>query len=113
MQWVFIAVFLAIVLAILGLFLYKAGKQLQYLRIRKKKKPGAVKDFWSFDFSDPKARQMRIEAFLLFPLLFAIAIDEDKQELNDIKQEVKRIHILIYLLIIVLIIMAILSEKVF
>ncbi len=113
LQFVFIFLAVVIMLAILVLFVVKAGMQLQYLRIKQKKKKGNISDFIQFDYTDSKERALRWEAFLLFPLMYAIVLDEDHEELNALKQAVKRIHIAIYILLIVLIIMGIYSEKVF
>ncbi len=100
-------------LAIIVLFIVKAGIQLQYLRISRKKKKGHISDFVQFDYTDAGERALRWEAFLMFPLMYAIVLDEDKEELNHLKRSVKRIHITIYILLILLIIMGVYSEKVF
>lgn len=112
-QIIFLVLAALLLLAILLLFSIKSGLQLQYLRIKDRKKPGSVWDFLKFSFSDEKARQLRVKAFLLFPMLYPVALDENKEELNDIKRRVKRIHIGIYFLLILLIVLGIYSEKVF
>lgn len=102
-----------ILIAILLLFSIKAGLQLQYLRIKKGKKPGEVIDFVRFDISDPKERKLRWDAFLLFPMLYAVILDDEKESLNNIKRKIKRIHIGIYFTLIALVILGVYSEKVF
>jgi len=108
-------VFLSVVIlvAILFLFTLKAGYQLQYLRIKKGKKPGEFTDFLRFDISDPKERKLRWEAFLLFPMLYAVILDDEKESLNALKRKIKRVHIGIYLTLIALVLLGVYSEKVF
>lgn len=86
---------------------------MQYLRVQKKRKAGKVWDYLRFSWSNEKERVERWRAFLMFPMLYAIPLDDEKEELIRIKREIKRIHILIYLVLIVLIILGIYSEKVF
>ncbi len=100
-------------MGILALFITKAGLQLQYLRLQKDRPKGAITDFFQFDFSDKKERALRWQAFLLFPMLYAVVLDDNREELNDIKRKIKRIHIAIYFSLIILVILAIYSEKVF
>lgn len=70
-------------------------------------------DFFRFDISDKKARSLRWEAFLLFPMLYAVVYDDKRQELNEIKRKVKLVHVGIYLSLIALVVLGIYSEKVF
>lgn len=112
-QVVFIIIFIILILGILGLFFIKAGLQLQFIRLQKKQKPGSLTDYFRFTFSDEKARQLRVDAFMMFPLLYPIVLDEKREELNEIKRKVKRIHIFIYLLLVVLMVLGIIADKVF
>lgn len=112
-QVVFIIITAILLLAIFLLFLVKSGLQLQYLQLKNRKNPGSVWDFLKFKFSDKQARQLRVQAFLLFPMLYPIELDEPSEELNDLKRRVKRIHIAIYGCLILLVILGIYSEKVF
>ena len=111
-QILFIIFTFILLLAVLWLFLRKADLQLMYMR-KKQGKKSDTGDFIKFSWTDTKARSERWQAFLLFPMLFPIELDEEKEELLGIKRNVKRIHIGIYLIIIILIIMGIYSEKVF
>ncbi len=113
LKFIFIFLTTFLLFAILGLFVVKAGLQLQYLNLKKKKKKGQVYDILQFDWSNSQERQKRWEAFLLFPLLFAITLDDSKEELNQIKLKVKRIHIAIYIILMILVVLAIYSQKVF
>lgn len=112
-QIIFVFLVLALLFLILLLFTIKAGFQLQYLRLKSRKKEGKVWDILKFNGSDAPTKKLRFEAFMLFPMLYPIVLDEKKDELNAIKRRVKRIHIGIYMILIALIILAIYSEKVF
>jgi len=112
-QILFIFTFTILILGILVLFFVKAGLQLQYLKMEKKQKAGSIADYFRFRFSDEKARQQRVDAFMMFPLLYPIVLDEKREELNRIKSKIKRIHIFIYLLLVVLMILGIFADKVF
>lgn len=101
-----------LLLLILGLFARKAGLQLQYLRIRRSQHPGKISDFWKFGWSDSQMRRLRWEAFLLFPMLYGVPMDEDNERLIQIKRKIKRTHILIYLAVIVLIVLGIFSDRI-
>lgn len=110
-QTLFVSLFLVLIFLILLLYAVKAGLQLQYLNLQNKKPKGKISDF--FRFSSEKERALRWKAFLMFPLTFSVVMDDEKEELLDLKKGVKNIHIAIYLLLALLIIMGIYSEKVF
>ena len=112
-QIIFIFLVLALLLLILLLFTIKAGFQLQYLRLKSKKKEGKVWDILKFSGATAPDKKLRYEAFMLFPMLYPIVLDEKREELNNIKRRIKRIHIGIYVILIALIILAIYSEKLF
>ncbi len=112
-QILFVIITSLVLLVILSLFIAKAGLQLQYLRIKAGKSPGKVLDFMRFDFSNETERRLRWQAFLIFPMFYAIVPDEKDNRLNELKLKVKRIHIGIYLSLTVLIVLGIYSEKVF
>lgn len=113
LQIIFISIVMALLLLILLLFTIKAGFQLQYLRLKSRKKEGNLWDILKFNSGTANDKKMRWEAFMLFPMLYPIVLDEKKEELNALKKRVKRIHIGIYFILILLIVMAIYSEKVF
>ncbi len=112
-QGIFITVTLLLMLGILFLYGRKAALQMQYLRLKKKQKALPLSAFYRFRFSDKKARQERLEAFLLFPLMYPVVMDDSKEELLALKKRIKAIHIVIYFILVVLIILGIYSEKVF
>ena len=113
MQLTFIVLVILNSVGMLALFLRKSGLQLQYLQVQQNQQVGKIKDFLFFNFQDAKERTIRLKAFLLFPMLYPVLLDESKEELNEIKSKVKRTHIGIYLSLIVFIILAVYSEKVF
>ncbi len=112
-QVIFIVFSTLLMMAILGLFLRKVGLQLQYLRLEQKKDPGEVTDFLRFSWQDLQARQIRWQAFLLFPMLYGVPMDEESNEKMNLKRAIKRTHILIYLALIILVVLGVFSEKVF
>lgn len=92
------------------LYAVKAGLQMQYIRLERKKKPGSWKEI--FKLGDRKNNDLRMEAFLKFPLMFAIVFEEgESDEMLEIKRSVKRIHILIYIALIFLILAAVYASK--
>lgn len=109
---IFIILTFLILLAILWLFLRKADLQLRYMRMKRGANASAG-EFLKFSWQDSKARNERWQAFLMFPMLFPVELGEEKSELLDIKKQIKRIHIGVYLMVILLVIMGIYSEKVF
>jgi hypothetical protein len=113
MTLVFFSITALVITTLLFLFYRKMALQMQYLEIQAGKKPSPLKSFLSFDWSDTKARALRAEAFLLFPMLFALQIEEDEPEaLKAIKYKIKRSHIGIYFCLIIFITLGILSERI-
>ncbi len=113
MQLTFIVLVILNSVGLLALFVRKSGLQLQYLQAKQKLAVGKIKDFVFFNLQDAQERALRLEAFLLFPMLYPVLLDESEAKLNDIKAKVKRTHIGIYLSLILFIILAVYSEKVF
>lgn len=110
LSFILLVVFNIVVL--FALFLRKLGLQLQYLRLKAKKPAGKVQDFLIFDWKDADERSLRVDAFLLFPMLYPVLLDEQREELNELKMKVKRAHIGIYFAIILFIILGIFSERI-
>lgn len=108
----FIILTFLILLAILWLFLRKADLQLQYMRLKGGAKASAGK-FLKFKWGDSQARNERWEAFLMFPMLFPVELGEERSELQNIKKQIKKIHIGVYLMLILLVVMGIYAEKIF
>lgn len=104
----FVLVFLTLtaVAALPILFFVKAGLQLQYQNIKKKKPQGALTDFFNFDYKDASARSARIDAFLLFPIFFPIDLEEGTEAEKGIKRKIRSVHLVFYVLMIVLLLLA-------
>ena len=100
-QLIIIFLFIISLAAIFILYAYKLALHFMYLRVQDKKKPGSVSDFFYRDFKDKKDGARWKEAWMLFPLLFPIALDDEKQELNEIKARIKRLNVAIYSALIV------------
>jgi len=113
MQLTFIVLVILNSIGMLALFVRKSGLQLQYLQVQQKIQAGKIKDFLFFNLQDAQERALRLQAFLLFPMLYPVILDESKEELNEIKAKVKRTHVGIYLSLILFIILAVYSERVF
>lgn len=113
MELIYILIVGAIILFIVGLFYLKMGLQMQYLQSKQKKELEPIGRFLFFKWSDEAKRALRWEAFLLFPMLYPVVLDDKQEDLLAIKRQIKRSHIGIYIGIILFIILSIYSEKVF
>lgn len=100
----------ATALALLLLFLRKSGLQMQYLRRQAGQQEGELKDFLFFDWQDAEERALRWKAFLLFPMLYPISLDDEQAALNELKASIKRTHIGIYFCLIIFIVLGILTD---
>jgi len=102
-----------VISGLLFLFYRKMALQMQYLQIEKGQPPSPLKEFLFFDWGNAKARELRAEAFLLFPMLFAVQVEEgEKEALQEIKLKVKRSHVGIYFCLILFITLGIVSERI-
>ena len=111
-QVLFILLTTFVLIAIIWLFLQKADRQLEFYKLERKL-PYQKGDFWRRGWSNSKLRKERWQAFLLFPMLFPIEIDQKNDDLAEIQKSVKKIHIAVYGLLILLVVLAVYSEKVF
>lgn len=97
--------FIVTVIVILAVYAFKVGLHLQLIQIEKKKKPGRVVDLFFFDFADAKARKERMDAFMRYPLMFPVVIEEDdKEAVVELKNKIKRTNLSLYILLMLLII---------
>ena len=110
---IIIFLFVVSVMGILALYALKVSYHFVFLRLRAKKKPGTTSDFFSRNFINKDDAQYWKDAFLLFPLLYAIVFDEPTEALNDIKRKVKRLHIAIYALLMVALLTVVYAAKAF
>ncbi|MDX5326417.1 MAG: hypothetical protein LPK80_09160 [Bacteroidota bacterium] len=107
----FILVFLFSVLVpfLVLLFIWKVGKQFQFLVLKNEGRHCQWTEV--FRFSDSERNPLRQQAFMLFPLMFPVILDEDNDALNKIKGRVKQIHISIYFVLIILLLTSIYASK--
>ncbi len=98
---IIIFLFIVSLVAIVILYAYKLALHFMYLRLHDKKKPGSTTDFFYRVFTDKKDAQRWKEAWMLFPLMFPIVLDDEREELNAIKRQVKRLNVAIYAVLIV------------
>lgn len=110
---IIIFLFLVSVMGILALYAIKVSYHFVYLRLKAKKKPGATSDFFSRNFINKDDAKYWKESLMLFPLLYAILLDEPTEDLNEIKRKIKRIHIGIYILLMVALFTVVYAAKVF
>lgn len=102
-QFATLFLFILGVIAIFALYMYKAGLQLQLIRMEQGHPAGKVMDLFFFDFSDAGERAIRGQALLRYPLLFPVEFDEaDHGEISDQKRRIKRINIALYSVLILL-----------
>ncbi|GGH76142.1 MAG: hypothetical protein EP346_11480 [Bacteroidetes bacterium] len=98
--------FIVAVLAILAVYAYKVGLHLQLIQIEKHMEPGRIMDIVFFDFKNADERKLRVEAFLRYPLMFPVVIEEDdNDEVVQLKKKIKNSNYGLYLLLIALIIL--------
>jgi hypothetical protein len=112
-QIIVIFLFIISLAAIFILYAYKLALHFMYLRVKNKKKPGSTSDFFYRDFKDKKDSERWKEAWMLFPLLFPIALDDEIEELNAIKSRVKRLNVAIYSVLIVALIVVFYAAQFF
>lgn len=110
---IIIFLFIVSVMGILALYALKISHHFVFLRLRAKKKPGTINDFFSRNFINKGDAQFWKDAFLLFPLLYAIVLDEPTEALNSIKRKIKRLHIAIYALLMVALLTVVYAAKAF
>lgn len=113
LKLIIIFLFLVSVTGILVLYAVKVAYHFVFLRLRAKKKPGKASDFFSRNFINKEDAHYWKNAFLLFPLLYAIVLDEPTEALNDIKRKIKRLHIAIYAFLIVALLTVVYAAKAF
>ncbi len=110
---IIIALFLVSVVGILALYAIKVAHHFQYLRLSNKKNPGAISDFFSRNFSNKGDAQYWKEAFWIFPLLYAIVLDEPTEAMNNLKRKIKRLNVAIYMVLMVALLIVVYAAKAF
>lgn len=112
-QFIVIFLFIVSVGAILALYAIKIAHHFRYLRLRDRKKPGSIGDFFSRNFNDKKDPERWKQSFLMFPLLYAIALDETTEELNAIKAQIKKLNVSIYAVLALAMLVVVYASKAF
>ena len=84
-----------------------------YLRLKDRKKPGSLGDFFSRNFINAGDDQRWNEAFMALPLLFGITLDEPNESLNEVKRVIKKLHLAIYSVLIVAMLLGVYASKAF
>jgi hypothetical protein len=110
---IIIALFLVSVVGILALYAFKVAYHFQYVRLKNRKNQGVLSDFFSRNFSNKGDAQYWKEAFWIFPLLYAIVLDEPTEALNNIKRKIKRLNVAIYLVLMVALLIVVYAAKAF
>ena len=110
---ILVFLFIVSVSGIIFLYAVKLAYHFQYLRVKDKKNPGSTTDFFYRHFTDKKDGERWKEAWLKFPLLYPVVLDDERQELNDIKKGIKRINMAIYVALIVAFLVVFYTAKAF
>jgi hypothetical protein len=113
LQFVLIFGSIISIIGILGIYALKIAYQYQYLRLKNGLKQNDLFEAWSISLKKEADKKRRNEAVMLFPLFFPIVLDDKKQEMNDIKRTIKKLHIFIYLFVIVIMLIGVYSNKAF
>jgi len=100
-------------LAIITVYALKIAYQYQFLHLKNGRKKPDLFEALSLTLKDPKSRKLRNQAIMLYPMFFPIILDEKKEELNDIKRSIKKLHIIIYVLLMVIILVGVYASKVY
>ena len=112
-QFIIIFLFILSVLAILVLYAIKLAYHFLYLRLKDKKRVGELGDFFLRNFINKGDNERWKNAFMLFPLLYSIALDEPTTALNEMKQRIKKINVFIYVVLIVALLVVVYASKAF
>lgn len=110
----FVVLFLFIVgiIGLLVLYFIKVGIQLQLINRENKKPAGRILDLTSFSFKDEKAKKLRIQALLRYPLMFPVDMDEaDPEDIRRLKKQIKNANIVIYLILMMMILLVVYADK--
>lgn len=103
--------FIVAVLAIFAVYAYKVGLHLQLIHIEKHMEPGRIMDIFFFDFKNAEERSLRVEAFLRYPLMFPVVIEEDdNDEVVELKKKIKNSNYGLYVLLMALIILNVMQS---
>ena len=112
---VLLFLFIVSVAALIVLYALKLALHFQFLRVRDRKDPGAVSDFFYRHFVHKKDDARWKEAWMLYPLMFPVTIDEeeDKAPVIAMKKKIKRMNVNIYSALIIAMLVVVYAAKAF
>lgn len=111
-QFLVLFLFLMGILALLTLYFIKVGLQLMLIRNESNQSEGRVLDFISFDFGNADERKLRMQAFLRYPLMFPVDIDDaDSERIRVLKRQIKNVNIAIYGVLMLMILLVVYAGK--
>jgi hypothetical protein len=112
-QFLVIFLFILSVGALFALYAIKIAQHFRFLRLKDGKKPGTIGDFFTRNFKDKKDAERWKQSFLMFPLLFAIVLDEPREELNVLKAQIKKLNVSIYAVLALAMLVVVYASKAF
>lgn len=112
-QFIVLFLFSISIMAMLVLYSIKLAHHFKYLRVKDKKKNGQFSDFYYRNFIDKKDSQRWKDAWLLFPLMYGIEVDDESDALNAIKKQIKKVNLAIYGVLIVALLVTVYAAKAF
>ncbi len=98
-------------MSIISVYALKIAYQYQYLRLKAGLKKPDLFEAWSLSLKDKRDKKLRNQAIMLYPMFFPIILDEKKEALNNIKRNIKKLHIIIYVLLMVIILVGVYASK--
>lgn len=105
-----LALLTVLVLALISLaFWRKVSLQFEYL-YRKKFRKAPESNNWIKKFDDPKVKEIRNQALLIFPLLFGVDREDEGEELNQLKNRIRSLHLMIYLLLMAVVLLGLIGK---
>lgn len=106
--------FIVSIAALVVLYAYKLALHFQFLRLRDKRQVGELSDFFYRHFINKKDAERWKQAWMLYPLMFPVIMEEDdKQEVVQMKQRIKRMNVKIYMVLIVAMLVVVYAAKAF
>ncbi len=105
--------FILSIASLLVLYAFKMAIHFKFLRLKDRKKVGATSDFFYRAFNDKKDAERWKKAWMIFPLMFAVVLEEERTELNGLLKEIKKINFAIYSVLIVAMLVTVYAAKAF
>ncbi len=83
------------------LYARKLALHFQYLRVKDGRKAGELSDFFYRHFTDKKDPERWKNAWMIYPLLFPVDLEDEKGDRLVIKKKIKQANVLVYVVLIV------------